>query len=71
MVKQTKESVKISLKGKKKAHILNINLASRPKKVKLDNSVLSDSLDYHFDKERHKLVIKTDKYSIGEYFISK
>ena len=71
MVKQTRESVKITLKGKKKAHILNINLASRPKRVELDNSVLSDSLDYHFDEERHKLIIKTNEYSTGDYLITK
>jgi alpha-glucosidase (family GH31 glycosyl hydrolase) len=64
-------SLKIRLQGLKKAHILRIHLPSRPQNVVLDDHILSDSLDYHFDMESHKLIIKTDDYSVGEYIILK
>lgn len=71
MVEQTNELVKVRLQGLKKAHILRVHLSSKPQKVVLDNHVLSDSLDYQFNLENHKLIIKTDDYSSGEYIIMK
>ena len=68
---ETRESVKIVITGKKRAHILSVHFSSKPKLVKLDKTVLSDSLDYHFDEERNKLIIKTEEYSSGEYIILK
>lgn len=70
-VEETNNSLKITLQGKKKAHILQIHLSSKPQRVVLDNVILSDSLDYIFDKKNNKLVIKTDDYSSGEYLITK
>ncbi len=70
-VEETNESLKITLQGIKKAHILRVYLSSKPQKVVLDNVILSDSLNYIFDKKKNKLVIVTDDYSTGEYLITK
>lgn len=71
IVKDTLKSVKISLKGKKTPHILKVNLASKPEKVNLDNIMLSDSMDYQYDTDHNKLIIKTGMYASGEYLITK
>ncbi len=70
-VEETERSVKIVFQGLKQPHILHLHLSSSPQKVELDNQLLSDSVDYHFDAEKSKLIIKTDDYSIGEYTIIK
>lgn len=70
-VEETGESVKITFEGKKKSHILKVTLSSKPQEVILDNNLLSDSLDYYFDGDRKKLIIKTDNYTSGEYTIVK
>jgi alpha-glucosidase (family GH31 glycosyl hydrolase) len=70
-VEETGESVKITFEGKKKSHILKVNLSSKPQEIILDNNLLSDSLDYYFDTDRSKLIIKTDYYTSGEYTIVK
>jgi len=61
----------VALEGIHKSHILNINLRAKPKKVELDNTVLSDSVNYHFDEMRGKLIIRTDSYMEGKYVIYK
>ena len=66
-----KEYINIALHDLKKAHILKIHLSSKPQKVILDNNLLSDSLDYYFDGDRKKLIIKTNNYTSGEYIIVK
>ena len=71
LVHETGKTVEISLQGDKKAHILNIHVSSEPSKVILDEVILSDSLDYHFDEKRNKLIIKTNEYSTGNYRIVK
>jgi alpha-glucosidase (family GH31 glycosyl hydrolase) len=70
-VEDRTESLKIALQGLHKKHILRVYLSSEPQKVILDNRILSDSLDYQFDPEIRKLIIKSDDYSIGEYIILK
>lgn len=70
-VKENKKAVIISLKGKKVPHILKVNLAIKPQKLRLDNVLLSDSLDYQYDPDQHKLIVKTGLYSSGEYVITK
>ena len=70
-VETTKEHINIALHDLKKAHILKIHLSSKPHEVILDNNLLSDSLDYYFDTDRSKLIIKTDYYTSGEYRIIK
>jgi len=70
-VETTKEHINITLHDLKKAHILRVHLSSKPYEVILDNNLLSDSLDYYFDGNRKKLIIKTDNYTFGEYTIIK
>lgn len=71
LVEDDPQQIRITLKGVHKAHIMNINMTSEPKKVILDGTVLSDSLNYHFDKNRNKLIIRTNQYSKGNYLIDK
>ena len=71
MVEDTTDRIRITLTDLHKPHILDIKLASKPRKVELDNAVLSDSVDYKFDMKRNKLIIKTDTYKTGEYTIFK
>jgi alpha-glucosidase (family GH31 glycosyl hydrolase) len=63
--------LKITLEGIHKPHILNINIGSAPHRVELDGYSLSDSLDFHFDKTKNKLIIKTNTYQTGKYVIYK
>jgi alpha-D-xyloside xylohydrolase len=71
LVKESRESVKISLEGEKRPHILKIHLSSKPKAVTLDEVLVSFSPDCQFDENSMKLTIKTHEYSIGEYIIMK
>ncbi|MBV5316011.1 MAG: hypothetical protein JZU47_22115 [Prolixibacteraceae bacterium] len=71
LVEDNPEKINISMSGVHKPHVLNINISSAPKKVVLDGSVLSDSLNYRFDKDRNKLIIRTDQYSTGSYVVYK
>jgi alpha-glucosidase (family GH31 glycosyl hydrolase) len=71
MVEETEGTVKIHLEGEKQPHILHLHLSSNPQKVTLDNQLLSRSVDYHFNADQSKLIIKTDTYSKGEYTIIK
>ncbi len=70
-MEESTESLRITLQGGKKAHILQVYLPSKPHKVILDNIVLSDSLNYHYNVERNKLIIETKDYGKGEYTIIK
>lgn len=63
--------LKITLEGLHKPHILTINMTSFPGKVDLDGRTLQESTDFHFDKTRNKLIIKTDAYETGRYMIYK
>ncbi len=70
-VEETEDIVKISLEGRVLPHILNVHLLSTPDRVELDGVLLIDSIDYKFDTEQSKLIIKTDGYSGGDYNIHK
>lgn len=61
----------VKLSGVQKPHILNIHLDKAPRKVELDEKLLSDSVDYRFDSGRNKLIIRIKTYSDGKYTISK
>lgn len=71
VVQDNPDNTIITLEGLHKPHILRINMAAKPKKVELDNSVLMDSVNYTFDEKLKKLIIKTVCYSIGKYKIHK
>ncbi len=60
----------ISLEGLHKPHIMNVNILSKPKSVRLDDIVLTEFVNYNFDPIKGKLIIKTDSYKSGRYFIS-
>ena len=70
-VEELDTSVKITLEGLKKPHILHLHLLSDPKKVELDHEELSSPEDYYFDNTRHKLIIRTDAYANGAYIVHK
>lgn len=61
----------VSLEGIHKSHILNINMPAKPKRVELDNAVLSDPVNYYFDQVRGRLIIRTDSFNVGKYIIYK
>jgi alpha-glucosidase (family GH31 glycosyl hydrolase) len=71
MVEDNPETINICLGNVHKSHILNINMQLKPKRVELDNVILSDLNDYKFDENRNKLIIRTDNYSVGKYTIFK
>jgi alpha-glucosidase (family GH31 glycosyl hydrolase) len=71
VVEDLKDVIKITLEGLHKPHILNIKMISPPHQVELDGVILSDSSDYQFNALKNKLIVKTDKYQIGHYVISK
>ena len=68
-VSAQQEKISISLRGKQVPHILRIHMETKPQKVELDNQVLRDSLDYVFDENQRKLIIKTQEYQTGNYII--
>ena len=70
-VTENPEKINISLGNLHKPHILNIQLQVNPARVVLDDKILKDSLNYHFDKVKGKLMIKTDDYQKGDYTIFK
>ncbi len=67
----SKEKIEISFTGIKKPHILNINFEKMPLKIVLDNKELSANEDYSFNISKHKLIIRTEEYSKGNYTIFK
>jgi alpha-glucosidase (family GH31 glycosyl hydrolase) len=70
-VVNSKEKIEISFMGIKKPHILNIKLEKIPIKIVLDEKELSDTENYSFDDSKHKLIIRTEEYSEGNYIIFK
>jgi len=61
--------ITISLREKHIPHILRIHLEKMPQTVELDNLLLRDSVDYIFDENQRKLLIKTNEYKSGNYTI--
>jgi alpha-D-xyloside xylohydrolase len=70
-VENNPENIRVLLSGISKPHVLNIAMNQAPKKVELDGIALSDSVNYHFDQAKNKLIIKTNQYSTGQYLIQK
>jgi alpha-glucosidase (family GH31 glycosyl hydrolase) len=70
-VKNSEEKISFSLNGIQKPHILNIHLEKIPFKIELDGKELSDSTGFQFDEAKQKLIIRTSKYSKGDYVIYK
>lgn len=68
---ESDSSIEINLKSIKKKYILQVKLQSKPKKVSLNEKVLKDTIDYTFDKNRNKLIIKSETNNTGKYIIIK
>jgi len=68
-VEQESEKIEIHLVGKKKSHILCLNLPTSPAAIFLDDKKLIEPCDYRFDPVKNKLWIKTDEYVEGHYAI--
>lgn len=69
-VKKSSSQINISFGKEKRAHIIKLHLETKPKKVVLDNKTLVEDIDYQFEKDSKKLIIKTGNYSKGEYIIT-
>ena len=58
-VDQNNGELDIRLSGTDSPYILQINMNKPPAKIELDEKVLSDSSDFHYDIDRRKLIIKS------------
>lgn len=70
-VQNSTDKIEVALGETHKPHILKINMATKPQKVFLDGQMLADKVNYNFDEQHNKLIIKTDKYIFGKYTILK
>lgn len=70
-VDESSSLIKLNIKNKKRKHIIKLQLEAKPEKVTLDNKLLIEGVDYWYEKEDSKLIIKTDNYVDGEYSIEK
>ncbi len=70
-VDESSSKIKVNIAGKKIKHILKLQLEAKPDKVALDNKTLIEGVDYWFEKEGMKLIIKTDNYLEGKFIIEK
>ena len=69
--KDNTDQLKIEIQGEKVPHILRVHMSSKPQKIELDKIDLSDSLNYHYNVEQQKLIVRTKDYSKGDYIIWK
>ncbi len=69
LVDKSSSKIKVNIAGKKIKHILKLQLKAKPGKVTLDNKTLTEGVDYWFEKEGMKLIIKTDNYLECKYVI--
>jgi len=70
-VEDLEDKMLITLRDVHKSHILKINIGKKPEKVKLDNLILAESLNWIYDEKQRKLIIRTDAYIDGQYIVSK
>ncbi len=67
-MKQESSSLTFTLSGEKIPHILRIHLPVKPAKIQLDGQDISNNCRY--DPVKQKLIIKTEQYNSGKYFIT-
>ena len=65
-----KDFLKLTFKDSKKPSILNIRMEKKPSGITFGGNTLQDSLDYHYDSIKGKLVIYVREISDGELIIS-
>ncbi|MBT3383301.1 MAG: glycoside hydrolase family 31 protein [Prolixibacteraceae bacterium] len=70
-INETANEIEIILGGEKIPHILNIKMNEKPQQVLLDKRPLEAGVHFQFEKEKKRLKIKTETYSVGEYQILK
>ena len=68
-VAKREKNLQIRLSGAKRSHILRICSTVAPQQVILDRQLLSNSIDWKFDRENQLLLIRTAEYQIGDYQI--
>ena len=68
---ESKLSTQLSLQlsGVHKPHVLRVHMIFPPLKVTLDMKVLEENKAWTYDRERAKLIIRTDEYTDGKYII--
>lgn len=69
-VHKRNEEINIEFTGVQKPHILRVDMDIEPGAVSLDDKILRDGTDYYFDRDQHKLIVKTGTYQKGIYTIS-
>ena len=62
-------SLTLQLSGVHKPHILRIHMIFPPLKVQRDMKTLEENVDWTYDRERAKLIIRTDEYEDGKYTV--
>jgi len=65
------EAIEITLKDSRKLTIFNVHLEKQPKKVSFNNLELSEPLDYTFDQQKNKLVVRLQGIKDGVLIITK
>lgn len=68
-VKKSTEGISIYFEGERIAHIIKLQLSEKPDKVVLDGKELEEGVDYQFNKNNKKLIVKRDSYDEGKYMV--
>lgn len=61
--------LRLEFTGEKKPHILRIHMIHPPLKVQRDMKTLEENVEWSYDRERAKLVIRCSDYAEGNYLI--
>jgi alpha-glucosidase (family GH31 glycosyl hydrolase) len=67
--KNENDNLEIRVKGNKIKHILTIHSEKRPNNISIDETPLVENIDWKYNVEKEKLVIKTESYTVGNYKI--
>jgi alpha-glucosidase (family GH31 glycosyl hydrolase) len=67
---ELEKTLKVYLQGDKIAHILTIHSARKPNTIMLDGNNIQKNKDWEYDLSKQKIIIKTKKYSKGNYEIN-
>lgn len=59
----------LQISGVHKPHILRVHMIFPPLKVQLDMKALEEGLDWTYDRDRAKLIIRTKDYAEGKYVV--
>jgi len=59
--------LKILFEGKHEPHILLVHADEKPSKITLDGAELVKGVDWTFDVEKRRVIIRTGEYREGKY----